>query len=449
MAMCSIGALYRLDRRRAKRLYEVATSSLEIMPHPPQNSDVTVVEDYCLWYAQTKLLLSFYAIMSGDNDLISGTMHNMGFYNLLYNRTRKALGGSSTDTNRLTWQQWIERESWKRLLGGLFLVSTLTMVLFDVNPGLNATQDLEFEMFHDETLWDATSANEWRQARAACYNKYPDQHRRTMKEVLIDLMLEGRYHSDTAPYQVSAFSALVLMHGIVVQMWQRLQVSYAMQSKTGTNFLGSSLMDSSMATLARCSAFLKSTGYETGGLDSEEDEETSLVFNCQAVLRIAYIRLFQNIGPSTRISFISRDAAEMDEAIALFVNHEIDRSPQMLSAVTKCFEGLSIPVKLGTMLIRKTAAFRWSVEHAVAGWESALLVTKWIHSAEMASLSGVQPNPEEQKLLTHVKEVLEEAECDLDQSFSLAAGVARTWGWFLQDVSDAQTFSHPGCHPYL
>lgn len=31
LAMCSIGALYRLDRRRAKRLYQVATSSLEIV----------------------------------------------------------------------------------------------------------------------------------------------------------------------------------------------------------------------------------------------------------------------------------------------------------------------------------------------------------------------------------------------------------------------------------
>ncbi|KAH7252834.1 fungal-specific transcription factor domain-containing protein [Fusarium tricinctum] len=434
LAMCSIGALYRLDRRRAKRLYEVAASSLSIVPRPPQDSDVTIVKDYCLWYAQARLLLSFYAIMSGDKDLISRTMHDNGFFTLLFNKTRTALGGSNTDMSRISWQQWIERESWKRLLGGLFLTSTLTMVLFNVNPGFNATQDLEFEAFHDEALWDATSANEWRQVRAANLNKYPGQNRRTMKEVLVDLMLEGRYHSDTAPYRVSAFSALILMHGVVIQMWQRLQVSHAMLSITCSDFLGSSLMDSSMATLARCNAFLKSTGNDTGGLDSEEDEETSLVFNCQAVLRIAYIRLFKTIGPSTQISLISTDAAEMDEAITSFVTEDIDRSPQMLNAVTKCFEGLRIPVKLGTMLVRKTAAFRWSVEHAIAGWESALLVTKWLHSVEMASLNGVETNPEEQKLLTLVREVLEEAECDLDESFSLAAGTARTWGWFLQDV---------------
>lgn len=333
--------------------------------------------------------------MSGDKDLIAGTMHNNGFYTLvsqtehgfapspekrrvlikmdfeqLYNKTRSALGGPNTDTSRFTWQQWIERESWKRLLGGLFLTSTLTMVLFDVNPGFNATQDLEFEAFHDEAMWDAASANEWRQMRAASLNKYPGQHRRTMKEVLVDLMLEGRYNSDTAPYQVSAFSALILMHGVVVQMWQRLQVSHAMLSVTGSDFLGSSLMDSSMATLARCDAFLKSTSNEMEGLDSEENEETSLVFNCQAVLRIAYIRLFKTIGPSARISLTSTDAAEMNEAITSFVTQDVDRSPQMLNAVTKCFEGLRIPVKLGTMLVRKTAAFRWSVEHAIAGWES-------------------------------------------------------------------------------
>lgn len=62
-------------------------------------------------------------------------------------------------------------------------------------------------------------------------------------------------------------------------------------------------------------------------------------------------------------------------------------------------------------------------------------MTKWIHSVEIANLNGFQPNPDEQKLLALVRDVLEEAECDLNESCSLAAGAARTWGWFLQDVS--------------
>ncbi|CVK96638.1 uncharacterized protein FMAN_10968 [Fusarium mangiferae] len=434
LAMCSVGALYRLDRRRANRLHELAVSAIETVACPTRDSESIMVKNTDLWHAQTKLLLSFYAIMSGDKDLLSGTLRLNGYYVLLYKRTRTALASSSVDVSRLTWHQWIERESWKRLLGGLFFTSALTMVLFDVNPGFNATQDLEFEAFHDEAMWDASSANEWRQVRLASIKKHPAQHHRTMKEVLVDVMLEGRYHSDTAPYQVSAFSALILMHGVVVHMWQRLQVTHAIWSLDGPDLLGSSLMDSSMAILSRCDAFLKRAGSVTQSLDSDEHDETSLVFNCQAVLRIAYVSLFRTVNSSAHISLMSTDAAEMDDAIVSFVAGELDRSPQILNAVVKCFEGLRIPVKMGTMLVRKTAAFRWSVEHAISGWESALVVTKWVHAVEMMSSNGVQLGPEEQKLLTLVREVLEEAECELEQSSSLAAGVARTWGSFLQDV---------------
>lgn len=58
-----------------------------------------------------------------------------------------------------------------------------------------------------------------------------------------------------------------------------------------------------------------------------------------------------------------------------------------------------------------------------------------MHSVEIDSLCGLQPTPEEDKLFAIIREVLEEAEYDGSESTSLAAGVARTWGWFLQDVS--------------
>lgn len=295
----------------------------------------------------------------------------------MYNKARMALGGNSTNPSRMSWYEWIERESWKRLLGGLIVASTLSMVLFDVNPGFNATQDLEFETYDDEAIWNAASSTEWREIRASSLNQQHPERRRTMKEVLVDIMLEGKYHPNTAPYQVSALSALILMHGVVVHMWQRLQVSQAFATPLGSTFLpdtssdklSSSLLDSAMRTLKRCGNFLASNGSEVNPLDSA-DEETSLAFNCQAILRIAYIRLFKPISPTNGINLLSLNPDEMDEAITSFVTAKIERGPHFLHAVTQCVEGLRIPVKLGHMLVRKTAAFRWSVEHAIAGWES-------------------------------------------------------------------------------
>ncbi|KAH7118601.1 fungal-specific transcription factor domain-containing protein [Dactylonectria estremocensis] len=436
LAMCSIGALYRLDRRRARHLYDTAVRSVETIARPSRDDDQALVKDYCLWYVQARMLLSFYAIMSGDKNLVLSTMHGNGFYTLVFNKVRVSLAGDKPGVTRMTWQDWIEHESWKRLLGALFVASTLTVVLFDVNPGFNATQDLDFETLDDESLWNAESSNKWRELRASRL-KQQQLHptgRRTLQKVLVEIMLPGaRCRADDEPFRVSAFSALVLMHAVVLQMWQRSQVFQAFaepwNESSGHDHLRSSLLDSALKSLARCEAFLRS-----GDTEEHEEKEASLVFNCHAVLRIAYIRLFKPTSPASRISLISLDPVEMEASITSFVTARMDRSPQLLEVVVKAFEGLSIPVRLGHMLVRKTAAFRWGVEHAIAGWESALLVTKWIHSVELDIQNKAQASPAEEELLALIREVLEEAEYDHGESASLAAGVARTWGWFLQDV---------------
>lgn len=275
----------------------------------------------------------------------------------------------------MTWHDWVEHESWKRLLGSLLMSSTLAMVLFDVNPGFNASRDLEFDTFHEEELWEAESANEWRELWTNMLKEQLNIGRRTFKKVFVDVMLQGKYHPDVALYPVSAFSAIVLIYAVVVHMWQRLQVSQAFGcdsflSATGHDQLGRSLLDNAMNSLARWDAFLCGARGKSGEADQENAPESSLVFNCQAILRIAYIRLFKPAIPSNHINLISDDSAEMELSISLFVTAEIDRIPQLLDAVSKSLEGLRIPVKLGHLLVRKTAAFRWSVEHAVAGWEA-------------------------------------------------------------------------------
>ncbi|KAJ4211753.1 hypothetical protein NW759_012352 [Fusarium solani] len=46
----------------------------------------------------------------------------------------------------------------------------------------------------------------------------------------------------------------------------------------------------------------------------------------------------------------------------------------------------------------------------------------------------IAPSPTELELLEHIKGILEEAYYDFRESISLAAGVARAWAMFLQDV---------------
>ncbi|KAH7013876.1 hypothetical protein EDB80DRAFT_569690 [Ilyonectria destructans] len=421
LAMCSIGALYRLDRRRARRLYDMTTKSIASAPVSYQHGSPSL-DEFPLWLVQTKLLLSVFAVFSGD-------------VALLFGRMRLALLEETTDLLNITWKAWIQRESRKRLLGGIYIISTLEMVMYDVNPGFNASQDLDIEVFHDESLWNAASTNEWRELRIHhIKQEYP-----TLKEVLTDVMSEDLHGAKTEPYHVSPLSALLVMHAVVVHMRQILQVAQAFArdsftSMPGRDLLGSSLLDTALRSLARCEMLLKGGRHQNPPELNDDEAETSLVFNCQAMLRIAYIRLFNAAIGFNKLSLITEDPGAVEVSVSLFATAKLERSAHLLNAVGTSFEGFCTPVRMGHMLVRKTAAFRWGVEHAVAGWDCALLVTKWVHSVEIDCLNHIQPSPAESELLRGMKKVLEETDYEFDESKSLAAGLARTWGLFLQDV---------------
>lgn len=53
----------------------------------------------------------------------------------------------------------------------------------------------------------------------------------------------------------------------------------------------------------------------------------------------------------------------------------------------------------------------------------------------MDRLNDIEPSEAECEFLATIREVLEEAEYDPGKNRSLAAGVARTWSFLLQDVS--------------
>ncbi|GKT76059.1 cytochrome p450 [Colletotrichum tofieldiae] len=89
---------------------------------------------------------------------------------------------------------------------------------------------------------------------------------------------------------------------------------------------------------------------------------------------------------------------------------------------------------MGYMLVRKTAAFRWSVEHAVAAWDNVLFTTKWVHSVEIDAIKGTRLSIGELEILEKMKDILEGADCDLNQGKSIAAGLARACSLVLQDT---------------
>lgn len=99
LAMCGIGALYRLDRRRATRCFWLAEHALNAegshgLREPLSNSvphkHSIVMDDTDnktalgpLWAAQTRALLSYYSIFSGDKNVVSSALSNIGRLSLV------------------------------------------------------------------------------------------------------------------------------------------------------------------------------------------------------------------------------------------------------------------------------------------------------------------------------------------------------------------------------
>jgi hypothetical protein len=483
LIMCSIGALYRLDRRRARRLYDTARKAMDRPDPPSAEQEPSFVKDYPLWVVQARVLQTFYAIMSGDMDLVSGVMRENGVYTVVYTRARTSLQEHRGEAARLGWHRWAHIESWKRLMGAILILSTLCVVIFHVNPGMNSTLDLDFDALHDEKLWSARSSAEWKELCARSGSAEKLQHPRSMKHVLTDIMLQTGQNQACGVYPVSAYSALVLMHAIVVHMWQRAQVCQALATAASglpsmQEGLSEMLVRSGLQTLSRCQRFLDGARNEAlrssrspGSLscDVDEEKESSLVFNSYAILRIAHTKLITSGHPQNFIDLANLHGPGVKASIASFVNAKPERGAFMLEAVVKAFEGLREPVEMGYLLVRKTAAFRWSVEQAVAGWDcgmylpwcelcrmfcadrmprrTALLVSKWVHGIEMELLDGKQPNAEEMKMMDDIKAVLHDAECDVEEGSSIAAALASTWSYFLRDVN--YLFHTPSCFDLL
>lgn len=252
------------------------------------------------------------------------------------------------------------------------MANTVNAIIYGVNPVFNTTKDLELEHFHDENLWNATSENEWRELRRS----YKKRNHRTAKDILEDLLSENMDHAKFESYHISPFSVLILMHAVVVHMWQLSQISqtsalFSFSGKPGRPALGNSLLVTAFGSLARCHGLLKQT--RKGKLEDIDDNDvTSLCFSSHAILRAAYLRLIDSTTSFDRLTLLAEDPNVINASVTSFARTNLERNAHLLKAVEKTLEGFQIPVKMGHMLVRKTAAFRWSVEHAVTAWDAGM-----------------------------------------------------------------------------
>ncbi|KFY79552.1 hypothetical protein V499_01484 [Pseudogymnoascus sp. VKM F-103] len=427
LAMCAIGALYRLSRKTAKDLWFWANKMLELELQTPPSD---LMSPSTIAAAQCKLLLSLFAVFSGD--VTEQALTQWGYWTTEYRLRRAILALKRPNTESLSWESWCLRETSKRLLYGIFIMSSLMTVAYDMTPSFSVTQDIDLEMPDEERLWEATNAQQWEEIIKS--RKAPTLI--SVRDAMTHLIFAKEDStSRTDVMSWTAFATTVIMHAVNVHMWNIMQftqsfTTFAIGEQNNTD-LRACLVTQVESALARCYTLLTADRSERE--HTSDDLEGPLIFNCLALLRSAYVRVATGAGNFNRMMLLWNDPDQVTSSIQSYIDSPQERNPFLTTAVHKAYGGLLIPIKAGHLLVRKTAALSWSVEHAIAAWDCALFVLKWIHTMEMQQRE-LPPNDEEMRNLTNFAQLLTEVDSEYNGKGSLAAEVTRVWASFLDDT---------------
>lgn len=273
----------------------------------------------------------------------------------------------------MSWPEWIEREAWRRALGASFILSTLTMVLYDVYPGLGVASDFQMQPIANEDEWSSSSPEEWRKHWSANAEERKRLENRTLRDILDDIMMPQPRPSQT--YSVSSFSAYVLMHAVVVHIWQRSQILEAVcepwRSFGGAgngDSLTAELWNRTLSSLARCRSFLLKDRAKQS-ITEAQPTELWLPFDYNAILCIAYARLYRPLSASLYLSFTDSVQSDLFACAMSYVMENLERNPSLSKVIAECLDGLKLPSDVEYQQVFKKASFKLGVEHTIAGFE--------------------------------------------------------------------------------
>jgi hypothetical protein len=242
-------------------------------------------------------------------------------------------------------------------------------VTYDLSPGVTMAPGVDLELPEDEALWEAASEDEWQATRGSIGGSgYVPGLKAAWNFLAFGKGLDP-FVADCTPW--STFSVLAVIHLVINHMWYLMQTTqyltiFALDPEVEQKLR--SLWDISISSaLGRCYKVLTSRRPESER--SNDDPEGPMIFNCLALLRIGFVRTSIAGAALNQIVHLTEDEATRSEAIRSYVRSEIPRSAFIPAAVQRIFQALCLPLSAGHILTKKTAAFTWSIEHAISGWE--------------------------------------------------------------------------------
>lgn len=295
------------------------------------------------------------------------------------------------------WNDGIKHEERRRTLFAAYVLLNLQSLAFNVPP-LLLNQEVSINVPGCASSWQAPNAAEWSTLRDTYMTPRP------FREILNELLSGKSIHHEAA---VSSFGNYVLAHGLLQQVFLARNAAGCLPVAGGA--LSDSLVEKMHLTLRAWQGSWEATYESTTDPSSPKGP---MGFNSTAILRLAYIRLSANFGPSRHLLF----ARDPQVIAAAFLSRRAiraeDRSPRLDQAVLLCIHALSIPVRVGIAFVARSQTMKWSVEHALCNLECAFLLAQWLLVvSECVEASGIGAlRADERRLVSVVVSLVRETE---------------------------------------
>lgn len=148
-----------------------------------------------------------------------------------------------------------------------------------------------------------------------------------------------------------------------------------------------------------------------------EAKSGPISFNSIACLRLAWIRLFADLGPCRNLA--TRDSTVIGEVFN--GGPAIPRHPQLTPVLLQAIHALSVPVRLGVKFVSRSQTMFWSVNQSLCTLECAVVLHRWFASL----LTGITASPltgKEIRLLSMLSDIVAESGCFEDDELAVLKG---------------------------
>ncbi len=293
------------------------------------------------------------------------------------------------------WQIWINVESWRRVKIITYTFTNLQTLAFNQAPPL-ATAEVQCQTPGSADEWAATDAQRWLALRnVSRIAAVPFQ------VAFQDLFQRENEDMTTIPDDktISALGSYALIFGVLQCIFflrQRHPLPYV--SSTNPN-AGSNLRDDDIdgiiAALHKWQRLWEKCPEST---IEPEAQAGPISFNAIACFRLAWIRLYADLGPIRHLA--TRDP---DLIVRVFSTMPpIQRNPLLTPVLIQAIHALSVPCRLGIKFVARSQSLFWSMNQSLCALECAVILSSWFETLA-ATIAQSPMSRQEKSLVTMLR----------------------------------------------